>query len=101
MAHNHRQEYQVKMVHTDGTEELSGWMQSAAQVAPALAAIHRPQGTTYWLRARAVLCPTCQATDQSICECPLTGISASRYTPHDSGYLQATGRRDRFEVPPQ
>ena len=101
MAHNHGQEYQVRIVHKDGTEELSGWMQSAAQVAPALAAIHRPQANTYWLRARNVLCPDCRASDQGIWECPLTGIPSSRFTPHDSGYLQATGWRDRYEVPSQ
>jgi len=101
MAHNHGQEYQVRIVHKDGTEELSGWMQSEAQVAPALAAIHRPHGIAYWLRARNVPCPTCRAKDQGIWECPLTGIPDSRYTPHDSGYLQTMGWRDRYEVPPQ
>lgn len=34
MAHNHGNEYQIRMVHEDGTEELSGWMQSAEQLAP-------------------------------------------------------------------
>ena len=28
MAHNHGNEYQVRIVHEDGTEELSGWMKS-------------------------------------------------------------------------
>ena len=85
MTHNHGNEYQIRMVHTDGTEELSGWMESEAQVAPALAAIHRPPDTAYWLQARNVLCPDCRARDQGIWECPLTGIPSSRYSPHDSG----------------
>jgi hypothetical protein len=101
MAHNHGNEYRLKMVHADGTEELSGWMQSEAQLAPALAAIPRPPGTAYWLQARSVLCPDCRARAQSTWECPLTGIPSSRYTPHDSGYLHATGWRDRSEVPQQ
>ena len=101
MAHKHGNEYQIRMVHADGTEELSGWMQSEAQVAPALAAIHRPPGTAYWLQARDVLCPNCPGGDQGLWECPLTGIPSSRYSPHDSGYLQAAGRRDRSEVPQQ
>jgi hypothetical protein len=59
MAHTHGNEYQVRIVHEDGTEELSGWMQSEAQVVPALAAIRRPHGTAYWLRVRLVRCPAC------------------------------------------
>jgi len=31
MAHNHGNEYQVKIVHEDGTEELSGWVNSEEQ----------------------------------------------------------------------
>lgn len=99
MAHNHGNEYQLRVVHPDGTEELGGWMQGEAQVAPALAAIHRPPGTAYWLQARKVLCPDCRAKDQGVWECPLTGIASSRYRPHDSGYLQAAGRRDRSDLP--
>ena len=101
MAHKHGNEYQIRMVHADGTEGLSGWMQSEAQVAPTLAALHRPPDTAYWLRARNVLCPDCRARDQGIWECPLTGIPSSRYSPHDSGYLHAAGWRDRSEVPQQ
>jgi hypothetical protein len=101
MAHSHGNEYQLRMVHADGTEELSGWMQSEAQLAPALAALHRPPGTAYWLQARTVRCPDCPARDQNIWECPLTGIPSSRYRPHDSGYLHAAGRRDRSELPQQ
>ena len=101
MAHNHGNEYQVRIVHEDGTEELSGWMTSEEQVAPAMAAIHRPQGNAYWLRKRNVLCPDCLERDQGIREYPLTGIPASRYSPHDSGYLLAVGWRNRSEVPQQ
>ena len=99
MAHNHGKEYQIRLVHADGTEALSGWLQSEAQVPPTLAAIHRPPGTAYWLQARDVLCPNCPGGDQGLWECPLTGIPSSRYRPHDSGYLRAAGRRDRSEVP--
>ena len=101
MAHTHGKEYQVRIVHEDGTEDLSGWMQSEEQVAPAMAAIHRPHGTAYWLRARHVHCPDCRERDQGIWECPLTGLPASRYSPHDSEYLLAAGWRNRSEVPPQ
>jgi len=74
-------------------------MTSEEQVAPALAAIHRPHGTAYWLRARPVRCPDCRDRDQDIWECPVTGIASSRYRPHDSGYLVAAGYRNVTEVP--
>jgi len=99
MAHTHGHEYQVRIVHEDGTEELSGWMQREEQVAPALAAIRRPHGTAYWLRVRLVLCPDCLERDQGIWEYPVTGIPSARYSPHDSGYLVAAGYRNRSEVP--
>jgi len=101
MAHNHGKEYQVRIVHEDGTEEQSGWMQTKEQVTPAMAAIRRPQGTAYWLRGRNVRCPNCLERDQGIWECPLTGIPSPRYSPHDSGYLLTVGGRNRAEVPQQ
>jgi len=101
MAHNHGNDYQLRIVHGDGTEELSGWMQSEEQVTPALAAIHRPHGTAYWLRVRNVLCPDCLEWDQGIWEYPLTGFPSSRSSPHDSGYLLAVGWRNRSEMPQQ
>ncbi len=36
MAHNHGNEYQVKIIHEDGIEELSGWMNSQEQVIQAM-----------------------------------------------------------------
>jgi len=101
MAHNHGKEYQVRIVHEDGTEDLSGWMASEEQVAPALAGIQRPHGTAYWLRQRNVRCPDCREGDQGILEYPLTGSASARYRSHDSGYLLAAGWRNRCEVPQQ
>jgi hypothetical protein len=100
MAHTHGNEYQVRIVHEDGTEELSGWMRSEAQVAPAIAAIRRPNGIAYWLRMRRVVCPACREGDQEVSEFPLTGIASSRYSPHDSEYLLALGWRNRADVSP-
>jgi hypothetical protein len=98
MAHNHGNEYQVSIVHEDGTEELSGWMNSEEQLAQAMAAVHRAQGKAFWLRARNVLCPNCLDREQRIVECPLTDIPSPRYRPHDSHYLVAVGSRNRYEV---
>jgi len=33
MAHDHGDEYQVRIIHEDGTEDLSGWMSGKEQVA--------------------------------------------------------------------
>ncbi len=98
MAHNHGNEYQVKIVHEDGTEELSGWMNSEEQVVQAMAAVRRPQCKAYWLRVRNVLCPNCLDREQRIVEYPLTDVPSPRCSPHDSGYLVAVGSMDRYAL---
>ena len=99
MAHNHGSEYQVIIVHGDGTEELSGWLSSAEQVAQAIAADRKPQGKAYWIRARNVLCADCPpSTERSTVECPLADTQTARYSPHDSRYLVDVGTKSRCEV---
>jgi hypothetical protein len=99
MAHNHGNEYQIKIVHDDGTEELCEWMKSEEQLAQAMAAVHIAQRSAYWLRERNVLCPDCFDKEQHIIvECPITGIPTPRYRPHDSHYLVAVGSRNRYEL---
>ena len=98
MAHNHGNEYQIRTVHEDGTEEVCEWMNSEEQVAQAMTVVHTAQ--SYWLRERNVLCPDCIEMEQHIIvECPITDIPTSRYRPHDSGYLVAVGSRNRYESP--
>ena len=99
MAHNHVNEYQLKTAHEDGTEELSGWMTSEEQLAQAMAAVHKAQGKTYWLRVRNVLCSDCIDSEQQIVmESPITDIPSPRYRPHNSNYLLALGSRSRYEL---
>jgi hypothetical protein len=98
LAHNHGSEYQVRFVRGDGTEELSGWLNSAEQVAQAIAADRKPQGKAYWVQARNVLCTDCPDREQRIVECPLTGIPSPRYSPHDSRYLVEVGSKSRYEL---
>ena len=98
MAHDHGNEYQVRIIHADGTEKLSEWMNSAKQVAQAMRAVHRPQGNAYWLRERNVLCPNCLDREQRIVEYPLTDIPSPRFSPHDSRYLLAVGSMDRYAL---
>ena len=70
MAHNHGSEYQVRIVRGDGTEELSGWLNSAEQIPQAIAACHRPQDKAYWLLERNVLCANCLDSGQRVMEYP-------------------------------
>jgi hypothetical protein len=98
MAHNHGNEYQIRIVHEDGTEELSGLMNSTEQVAQAMLAARRPQGKTYWLLERNIICPDCSDREQRITECPITNIPPPRYMPHDSGYLQIMESRNRYAL---
>ena len=98
MAHNHGKEYQIKIIHEDGTEGLSEWMNSEEQLAQAMAAVHRAQGNAYWILDRNVLCPDCFDKEQIIVECPITGIPSPRYSPHDSNYLLSVGSRNRCDL---
>jgi hypothetical protein len=99
MAHNHISEYQVRVVCEDGTDELSGWMNSQEQLAQVMAAIHRAQGKAYWLRERNALCPDCLDKEQPIIvECLIAYTPSPRCRPHDSRYLVAVGSKNRYEM---
>ena len=97
MAHNHGNEYQIRIVHVDGTEEVSGWMSSEEQLAQATASVHRARGKAFWIRERSVLCPDCFDSERVIVECPITDVPSPRYRPHDSRYLLAVGSRNRYD----
>ena len=93
MANNN--EYQIRIVHRGGAEELSGWMNSTEQVAQALATVHWPQGETYWLMVRNILCPNILDREQ-ITEFPIMHTPSPRCTPHDSRYVQVVESRNRY-----
>lgn len=96
MAHNHGNEYQIRIVREDGIEELSGWMNSTEQVAQEMLAVHKPAGKTYWLRVRNILCSECIDREQ-IMEFPILHVPSPRYIPHDSHYLQVVVSRNRSD----
>jgi hypothetical protein len=100
MEHNHVNEYQIKIAREDGTEELSGWMNSEEQLAQAMTTLHRVQGKAYWLRVRNVFCSDCVEKEQQviIMESPITDVPSPRYRPHNSHYLLALGSRSRYEL---
>ena len=98
MAARPGSEYQVKIVHEDGTEELSGWMNGEERVTQVMAAVHKTQGKSYWVQVRNVLDPNCLDREQIIVECPIVDILSSRCSPHDSRYLEAVGSRDLWTL---
>ena len=97
MAHNHGNEYQIRIVREDGIEELSGWMNSTEQIAQTMLAVYEPQGKTYWLLVRNILCPDCSDREQ-ILEYPIMHVPSPRYVPHDSRYLQVVESRNRYAL---
>ena len=94
MAHNHGYEYQIRIVCEDGTEELSGWMNSTEQVAQTMIAVHKPRDGTCWLLVRNIICPNCSDREQ-VLEYPIMDIPSPRCIPHDSRYLQVVESRNR------
>ena len=99
MAHRHLNEYQIRTAYQDGTEELTGWMDSEEQLAQAMATLHTQPGKTYWLQVRNIPCADCFDTgQQGIAESLISGIPSIRYLPHNSQYLLAVGSRSRYEL---
>src|ERR1019366_3454664 len=100
MAHDHGSEFQVKVIHADGTEALSEWIEQE-NVAQTMAGLRKPQARAYWLRERNVTvaaCPLCQDSETAIAEYPLTDCLSPRSRPHDSSYLVLTGSKDPFDL---
>ena len=97
MAHDHGYEYQIKIVREDGIEELSDWMNSTENVAQAMIMAHKPQGRTYWLRVRNIVCSNCLDREQ-IWEYPVMHIPSPRFIPHDSRYLQVVESREQYAL---
>ena len=97
MAHNHGYQYQIRIIREDGIEELSGWMDSTEHVAQAIIAAHKPQGKTFWLLVRNIICPNCSEIEK-VFEYPILDIAFPRYIPHDSRYLQVAGSRNRYAL---
>ena len=101
MAHNHGTVYQVKVIHQDGIEEVSEWIEQG-DVPYTLASLHKPQATAYWLRERNVtapFCPLCRDVETAVSEYPLTDHLSPRSHAHDSSYLVLTGAKDSRDVP--
>jgi hypothetical protein len=85
MAHEGN-EYRIRIVYENGTEQLSEWMNSTEKVALAMAAVRRSRAKSSWLLV--------SREDHIILECPITDIPSPRDSPHDSHYLVRAGYRN-------
>ena len=72
MTHDHSSEYQVRIVHEDETEELSGWMSRQEEIAQAITGLRGSPSKAYWLQIRDILCLNCLDRELTIVEFPLT-----------------------------
>jgi hypothetical protein len=68
MTHEHGSEYQLRIVHENETEELSGWMNSQEDVAQAIIRIRKSPAKEYWLQVRNILCVHCMHRELTIVE---------------------------------
>ncbi len=101
MAHNHGSDYQVKVIHEDGTETLSEWT-GQGNIPHILASLRKPRAKAYWLRERNITladCAFCQDEEVTIVEYPLTDGLSLRNGPHDSAYLVSSGLKDASDLP--
>jgi hypothetical protein len=101
MAHSHGSEYQVKVIHEDGTEELSEWVDQG-KITFTMAALRKPRITAYWLRERNVavpFCPLCLDRETEVNEYPVADSLSPRTHPHDSSYLVLMGAKDPHALP--
>jgi hypothetical protein len=76
MAHEHGSEYQMRIVHEDETEELSGWMNCQEEVAQSIIGLRGSRAKAYWLRVRNIVCLNCLHRELTIVEFPLTLTAA-------------------------
>ena len=93
MAPDNGVRYRIRIVREDGIEELSEWMNSTEQVAQTMLAVRRPEGKTYWLLVRNILCPNCSDRVQ-IMEYPIMCIPSPRYIPYNSPYRRVVESRN-------
>lgn len=98
MTHNHGSEYQIRIVHDDGTEELTAWVSSQEEILQAIAALPPARARSLWLRERNTLCPYCSQQQRVVAECLVVGVPTQRYSAHDSHHLVAMGSKNRCEV---
>ena len=76
MMHEHGNEFQVRIVREDDTEELRGWMNCQEDVAQAITELRGSPANSYWLQVRNIICLNCLHRGLMIVEFPLTLTAA-------------------------
>jgi hypothetical protein len=84
MTHEHGSEYQLRIVHEDETEELSGWMNCPEEVAQTITGLRGSPAKAYWLQVRNILCFNCLPKEQKVAEFPLTPTAADSRFPRQT-----------------
>jgi hypothetical protein len=96
MTHEHGSEYQLRIVHEDETEELSGWMNCPEDVAQTITGLRGSPTKAYWLQVRNILCLDCLHKEQKLVEFPLTPTAAENShfprQPDRRPFTSASGR---------
>jgi hypothetical protein len=86
MAHDHGYEYQVRIIHEDGTEELSGWMNGEEQLVRAMAAVHGTRQSLLASGTKRSLSRLLQHGTDNHSGMSHYGFLSPRHRPHDSQY---------------
>ncbi len=71
MTHEHANEFRLRILHADQTEELSGWMNCQEKVMQATTRLRGSPVKAYWLQVRTPGCPNCQQQESTVVEFPL------------------------------
>jgi hypothetical protein len=95
MAPSHIQQYRIRIAREDGTEELTGWMDSEEQLVQTMATLRTVPGKAHWLQVRSVTCSDePDMGRQIIGESPIAGVPSTQYS-RNSRYRLAGETRNR------
>ena len=92
MLYNHGREYQIKVIHADGTEALSEWFE-VGSVAETISAFRKAHIGACWLRERSIAATArllYPVEETAIAEYLLTDCSCSRTRPDRATAANAT-----------
>ena len=97
MAHNYGNEYRIRIIQENGTEELSEWMNSTEQVAQALIVAHTLRRKTCWLQVRNIFRPSSLEMGP-VSEYPIMDIPSPRCISPDPHHQQAANSNSSYSI---
>jgi hypothetical protein len=95
MVHKHINEYQIRIVRSDGTEKLSGWIHDLEEIAQSVILARMSQNASCWLLVRSMIRPNCPDSEK-VSEYPIMDLPSPRCIPQDSRYLLGVESRNRY-----